>query len=105
MSFVIQADELVEPGVYDAVIEKVELINAKYGERLKISFMLDDDSIVTGFFPPRATRNNKTGRLFEIALGELRPAKSDELIGKSVKVFVEHVTKEDRIYADVSKIA
>ncbi len=105
MGIPITADELVEPGVYNAVIEKVDLINAKYGERLKISFKLENDSIVNGFFPPKATTNNKTGRLFKKALGEIRTADSDELVGKSVSVFVEHVSKEDRIYADVSNIA
>jgi len=104
MGITIEAEELIEPGVYDALIDSVESIEGKYGERLQVAFALDDGRTVIGFFAPKATPNNKTGMLFEKILGELRTADSDELIGKTVKILVEHKQSDGRTYVNVSKI-
>ena len=104
MGITIEAEELIEPGVYDALIDSVDSIEGKYGERLQVAFALDDGRTVIGFFAPKATSNNKTGMLFEKTLGELRTADSDELIGKTVKILVEHKQSDGRTYVNVSKI-
>jgi len=104
MGITIEAEELIEAGVYEARIANVSSIDGKYGPRLQVSFELKDCCYVNGFFAPKATPNNKTGELFEKALGELRTADSDELIGKTVKVLIEHVQRDGRVYCNVSKI-
>jgi len=104
MGITIEAEELVEPGVYEATIASIDSIEGKYGERLQVTFDLEDERQVNGFFAPKATPNNKTGMLFEKALGELRTADSDELIGKTVKILIEHKQSDGRTYVNVSKI-
>ena len=104
MNFRIEVVKNVEPGTYDVKIVDLEIMDSKYGERLKIGFELDDGSFVYGFFPPKATQSNKTGKLFESALGECRSANSDELIGKTVKVLVEEELSGGRIYSNVTDI-
>jgi len=104
MGITIEAEELVEPGVYDAAIVEIDSIEGKYGDRLQVTFDVGEGRHTNGFFALKATPNNKTGVLFEKALGELRTADSDELIGKRVKVLVEHKQVDGRTYSNVSKI-
>jgi len=104
MGFSIEAVELVEPGIYDAKIVDVKIIDTKYGERLQVEFELEDGCTVCGFFPIKATPNNTTGSLFQNALGEYRTADSDELVSKTVKVLVEEKQSNGRTYTNVSKV-
>lgn len=66
----IEAEKPVEPGMYDVKIAKVDAKEGKFGTRLQVTFELPDGRSVNGFFAPKATVNNKTGRLFEKALGK-----------------------------------
>jgi len=104
MGFSIEAVKTPEPGVYDVTIADVKVIDGKYGERLQVEFELEDDRKVNGFFPKPATSNNKTGQLFKKALGEIRNADSDELIGKIVKILVEEKQVDGHTYTNVTKV-
>jgi len=85
-------------------IGEIESIEGKYGDRLQVTFDLGQGRYTNGFLAAKATPNNKTGVLFEKALGELRTADSDELIGKRVKVLIERKQVDGRTYSNVSKI-
>ncbi len=104
MGITIEAEKPIEPGVYDVTIVKIEPVDGKFGTRLQITFELPDGRTVNGFFPPKATTNNKTGRLFEKALGKLETADSDQLTGKTVKVLIDHNEHNGRTYSNISKI-
>jgi len=104
MGIIIEAVELVEAGLYDAKITDVKMIDSKFGDRLQVEFELEDNRTVNGYFPPKATPSNKTGSLFEKALGEYRTADSDELLGKTVKILIEVKQSDGRTYSNVSKL-
>ena len=104
MGITIHADELVEPGVYDAKISEVGIIDGRFGERLQVEFELDDGRSTKGFFPTKATPSNKTGSLCEKALGQCRTADSDELLGKTVQILIEHKQSDGRTYSNVTKV-
>lgn len=104
MRFKIDVQKLIDPGVYKATITEVDTIEGKFGTRLQIKFELPDGGILKDFFPPIATPTNKTGRLFERAFGKLEAAYSDDLIGKTVNVEIEHTQYNGRTYSKISKI-
>lgn len=104
MSVFIEAEKPPASGIYDTKIAQIDTREGKFGTRLRVLFDLLDGRSVSGFFPPKATPNNKTGRLFERALGEIRAADSDELLGKTVKVLVEHNHRDGQTYANVVQI-
>jgi hypothetical protein len=104
MGITIHAEKPIDPGAYDGTIAKIDATKGKFGERLQVTFTIQDGRSVPGFFPPKATANNKTGRLFEKALGKLETADSDQLIGKTVKVLIENIEHNGRTYSNVSKI-
>lgn len=104
MGTAIEAEKPIDPGVFDATITEIDATEWKFGLRLQVMFILPDGRSVSGFFPPKATANNKTGRLFEKALGKLETADSDELIGRIVKVLVEQNQHYGRTYTNISKV-
>ncbi len=105
MGIPIAYEEPVLPGAYDALIKSVEAKDGKFGQRLHVGFDLDEGKASTGFFPIKATRNNKTGRLIERALGEYREVKdTDELIGKKVRVLIEETHSNGSVYTNVTKV-
>ncbi|NIU85925.1 MAG: hypothetical protein GWN56_01070 [Nitrosopumilaceae archaeon] len=104
MGITIQALELVEPGIHTANIADIKTIDGKFGESLQVEFELEDGRSINGIFPPKATPGNRTGMLFEKALGEFRTADSDELLGKTVKILVEEKQSGDRTYSNVTKV-
>ena len=76
-------------GTYNATIKDVEIVN---GKRYKVEFEVETGDTVMGYFPLKATRNNKTGWLFDRAIGDYSKSidycnfNTDELIGKKVEI-------------------
>jgi hypothetical protein len=104
MGITIEAQEPIETGLYDVTIVKIDKKDGKFGTSVQITFELPDGRSVNGFFPPKATLNNKAGRLFEKDLGKLETANSDELLGKTVKVFIETNQRHGTTNTNISKI-
>jgi len=104
MGFEIEAIEIADPGIYDATIVDLKIVDTKFGQRLQVEFELEDNSFVNGFFQPKATPNNKTGKLVEKALGKFRSASSDELLGKKVKILIEEKQSNDKTYVNATDI-
>jgi len=85
----IKAYKKVDPGEYEATIVDLKDIDGGRGKILNIEFELEGGSFVTGEFPIEATETNQTGKLIESALGKYMSVESNDLIGRTVKVFVE----------------
>lgn len=104
MGFMINVEDVIEAGVYEATISGVETKEGKFGPVLVVAFKLDDGRLLDSLFPLPAKVSNRTGLLIKKALGETKRLDSDALIGKKVKIFVEHVERNGHTYANVTKI-
>jgi hypothetical protein len=77
------APDMLDPGVYDARLERIEKRDTQYGERLRWVFLVPDEasgeeteiSVWSGL---KTHRSTKAGDLIE-ALGAQRPAKGEKL--------------------------
>jgi len=86
----IKAYKKVDPGEYEATIVDLKDIATPGEKTLRVDFELEEGGIVTGSFPFEATGTNQTTKLIEAALGEYRTCETEDLIGQTVKVLVDH---------------
>ena len=89
--------ETVEPGVYAATITEVIKEDGDFGEQIRFTFSLDgSESTLLAWASAKLSNKSKLGQWVTGILGEM-PERLDiqTLVGRSVNILVNVVTKED----------
>ncbi|MDA2919243.1 hypothetical protein MYX76_07105 [Desulfobacterota bacterium AH_259_B03_O07] len=104
MEFTIEILLPMPVGKGRADIIEAKAIDGKWGPRLQLTVEDDNKRTARGFFSPKATLSNMTGKLLMAIFGELRPMSPEELIGKTINVEIEHIVKDGMTYANITDI-
>jgi hypothetical protein len=98
------APEVVPPGMYEARLDRVEIRDTKYGDRLRWVFVVPDaesgeEPEISVWSGLKTHRGTKAGELLE-ALGEKRPGKGEEvdldaLAGRWVRIVLKAGDTDD----------
>ncbi|MEM3554487.1 MAG: hypothetical protein QXU79_01550 [Candidatus Micrarchaeaceae archaeon] len=100
---------VIEEGWYIGKVKKVEEVEGKYGNSVKVTIVLDTTPTLEKylFLPVYFTENNKTGkflRVVGISLNE-DEVELEGCIGKKIAVYISNVKQGNKVIAKITDFA